>query len=73
MGYAYLGEATTDEFKEIHKAFPAIVGIDVDDDDNIVLGVSKELSDQAIGMYQLIVSLWNADEDTKHAVWDVIM
>ena len=68
--YAYLGEVTPQEFKEIRKGFPNVVGIDIytnpdgsdADETLIVLGISKEFSDEVIGIHQLIISLWGNEE-----------
>ena len=70
--YAYLGEVTGEEFSEIRKAFPAIVGIDtvcVHSETLIVLGISKEFSDEVISLHQLIVGLWG-DEEARSAAWE---
>jgi len=72
--YAYLGEVTREEFSEIRKAFPAIVGIDtvvIDGEGLIVLGISKEFSDEIIGLHQLIVALWG-DVDARCAAWTAL-
>ena len=75
--YAYLGEVTPEEFSEIRKAFPAIVGIDTVTVDTgkmlIVIGVSKELSDDVLSddvieLYQLIVALWG-NEEARDKAW----
>lgn len=76
MEYAYLGEMTPSEFSAIRKAFPAIVGIEVTENDDtgtlVVCGVSKEMSNQAVGMYQLIFQLWDNDDAISHA-WSGVM
>ena len=70
--WAYLGEADVDTFKELSSAFPEIVGIGVDSENNIILGVNKKLEDKAIGMYQMIASLWG-DKELIQKVWDLLM
>lgn len=70
--WAYLGEADVDTFKELTSAFPEIVGIGVDTENDIILGVNTELGDKAIGMYQLIVGLWG-NKELIQKVWDLLM
>ena len=69
--YGYLGEVTLEEFGEIRKHFPEIVGIDTNGKE-IVLGVPTSLSDSIIGLYQLIVAVWD-DEEARSAAWEGIM
>ena len=69
--YAYLGEVTTETFKEIVRAFPNIVGIDATDDGNIVLGVSADVDENVIGMYQLIVAIYGNDR-LCDAAWKAV-
>ena len=66
MEYAYLGDVTNGEFNDIREFFPAIVGIgtftDLEEKCTMIsLGVSKELPEQVIGFYQLLVLCWNDD------------
>ena len=70
--YAYLGEVSVEEFKEITSAFPCIVGIGVDSDNDIVVGVPKNLGYDAVGMYQLIVLLWG-DKKLIREVWSKVL
>lgn len=59
--YAYLGEATLTEFAEIHKAFPNVIGIDTatyDGKQYVVMGISKEFSDEIINLHLLAISLY---------------
>ena len=73
MKYAYLGELPVEQFGKIVVAFPAIVGIGTvttDEGETLVAcGVSTELEDRAISIYQLVLNMWMADEELNDAVW----
>lgn len=74
MEYAYIGDVTPKEFGEITKSFPSIVGIgymkDPDDGkDLICIGVSNNLPDDVIGLYQLIIALWG-DDKAREKAWE---
>ena len=69
--WAYLGEVSPREFGEIAKAFPGIVGVGVDDEGDIILGCSTEIGDEAIGIYQLIISIWG-NEEKRQKCWDAL-
>ena len=66
--FAYLGEVTLSEFAEIHKGFPNVVGIGTSTYDGkqyVVLGISKEFSDEIINLHLLAVSLYGNEADRE--------
>ena len=70
--YAYLGEIELEEFPKILGAFPSIVGIGATEDGEIVLGVPREMGDEVVGMYQMIVSLWGHKDLVEKVFEDVL-
>ena len=72
--YAYLGELTLSEFAEIRKAFPNVVGIDTatyDEKQYIVVGISKEFSDEIINLHLLVVNLYG-DKTARESCFALI-
>lgn len=72
MEYAYVGETNQKTFNAIRNAFPMIVGIGVDKSGNIIMGVPTNLDENAIGLYQLIVTLWD-EKETREKVWELLL
>ena len=72
--YAYLGEVTLSEFAEIHKGFPNVVGIDTatyDGKQYVVVGISKEFSDEIIDLHLLAISLYG-DKASRESCLELI-
>lgn len=69
--WAYLGEVPVEQFGKLVANFAEIVGIGTVEREGetlIVCGVSMGLDDKAIDIYQLVVSLWGADDTTMEDV-----